>query len=226
MAKSLQRIEARGLRRKKGLSIKEIAEKVGVSKSTASLWCRDIELTPLQIKRLEEKEKDGRLRGRLKGARVQRERRLREIEKIYQQARKDIKRLNKENLFLIGVALYWAEGHKKQGRLGFASSDPKMILFFLKWLQKICKIPKSRLKCLIGINQIHRNRIDEVEQYWSQLTDIPRSQFTKPSFKKVKAKKTYKNFKNHYGTFAIRVSKSTDLNHQVKGWIEGVKKAA
>jgi len=225
MAKSLQKIEARRLRREEGLSIKEIAEKVGAGKSTVSLWCRDIELTPQQIRRLEEKEKNGRLRGRLKGARVQKERRLKRIRKIHKQAKKDIKKLSKENLFLIGVALYWAEGHKKQHLLGFASSDPKMILFFIKWLQEICKIPKSRLKCLVGINQIHKKRIEEVEKYWSKLTGIPRSQFTKPSFKKVKTKKIYKNIKHHYGTFVIRVSKSTDLNHRVKGWIEALKEA-
>jgi transcriptional regulator with XRE-family HTH domain len=46
MAKSLQRIEARKLRKEKGLSIKEIAEKVRVGKSTVSLWCRDIESLP------------------------------------------------------------------------------------------------------------------------------------------------------------------------------------
>lgn len=226
MAKSLQKIEARRLRGKKGLSIKKIAKEVSVAKSTVSLWCRDIELTPLQIKRLEEKEKDGRLRGRLKGAWVQKERRLKRIEKIHEQAKKDIEKLSKESLFLAGVALYWAEGHKKQHNLGFASSDPKMILFFLKWLQEICKIPKSRLKCLVGINQIHKERIEKVEKYWSKLTGIPRSQFTKPSFKKVKTKKIYKNIENHYGTFVIRVSKSTDLNHQVKGWIEALKEAA
>ena len=106
MAKSLRKIEARRLCRKKGLSIKEIAERVGAGKSTVSLWCRDIELTPFQIKRLEKKERDGRLRGKLKGARIQKERRLKRIKEIYKQARKDIKKLSKENLFLTDLALY------------------------------------------------------------------------------------------------------------------------
>ncbi len=226
MAKPLQRIEARKLRREKGLSIKEIAEKVSVCKSTVSLWCRDIELTPLQIRRLEEKERDGRLKGRLKGAWVQKERRLKRIRRIHNHAKRDIKKLNKEGLFLAGVALYWAEGHKKQHRIGFANSDPKMILFFLKWLQEICKIPKSRLKCHVGINQIHKKRIGEVETYWTELTGIPKSQFNRPSLKKIDSKKIYRNIKNHYGTFNIRVTRSTNLHHRVKGWIRALRKAA
>lgn len=225
MAKSLQRIKARWLRGENGLSIKEIAEKVGVAKSTVSLWCRGIDLTVSQIKRLEKRGEDGRLRGRLKGARIQRERRLRRIKALQKQAKKEIGYLSKRELFIAGVALYWAEGHKKDNQLGFASSDPKMILFFLKWLQKVCQIPKNRLKCLVGINQTHRGRIEEVEEYWSRLTGISRSQFTKPSFKKSKTKKMYKNFREHYGTLLIRVSRGADLQHQVNGWV-GVLRGA
>jgi hypothetical protein len=120
---------------------------------------------------------------------------LKKIKKFQEQAKKEIRRLSKKELFLTGVALYWAEGHKKQSRLGFASSDPKMVLFFLKWLQEICQISKNRLKCLIGINQIHKGRIEEVEEYWSKLTEIPSSQFTKPSLKKAKLKKSTKTLR-------------------------------
>ena len=213
MAKSLERLLARKLRRQQGLSIKEIAKRIDVCKSSVSRWCRDIKLTPLQIKQLIEKEKSGRLRGSLKGAWVQKERRLKRIQELREKANREIKQLTAKEFFLAGVALYWAEGHKKQSRLGFANSDPKMILFFLKWLREVCKIPKSRLKCYVGINEIHNQRVEEVENYWSELTNIPKAQFTKVSLKKVKNKKQYANFKDHYGTFSIRVLKGTDLQY-------------
>jgi len=53
MAKSKERNRAIELR-KKGESIKVIAKKIGVSKSSTSIWCRDIILSPMQIQKLHE----------------------------------------------------------------------------------------------------------------------------------------------------------------------------
>ena len=44
-----EKLEARRLRKEEGLSLKEIAEKVGVAKSSVSLWVRDIELSDEQL---------------------------------------------------------------------------------------------------------------------------------------------------------------------------------
>jgi predicted transcriptional regulator len=46
--KTIERERARLLRREGGCSVKEIARIVGVSRSSVSLWIRDIELTPKQ----------------------------------------------------------------------------------------------------------------------------------------------------------------------------------
>jgi DNA-binding transcriptional regulator YiaG len=43
--KTVERKEARRMRRAEGRSIKEIARLLGVSTSSVSLWVRDIELT-------------------------------------------------------------------------------------------------------------------------------------------------------------------------------------
>lgn len=48
MAKSKEKNKALKLRQQ-GESIKKIAKKLKIAKSTISLWCRDIELTPEQI---------------------------------------------------------------------------------------------------------------------------------------------------------------------------------
>jgi hypothetical protein len=47
--KTAERLEARRLRAAEGCSIREIAQRVGVSRSSASLWVRDVELTPPQV---------------------------------------------------------------------------------------------------------------------------------------------------------------------------------
>ena len=70
MAKSAQRLEARRLRKEKGLGIRAIAQILGVSKNSASLWCREIELTKKQVDKLIENAKDKGEKGRLIGARL------------------------------------------------------------------------------------------------------------------------------------------------------------
>ncbi|TSC88014.1 MAG: Uncharacterized protein G01um10147_245 [Microgenomates group bacterium Gr01-1014_7] len=51
MAKSLLRLEAHKLR-KKGISVRKIAQTLGISKSTISHWTRDIILTVEQLEAL------------------------------------------------------------------------------------------------------------------------------------------------------------------------------
>jgi transcriptional regulator with XRE-family HTH domain len=46
--KTAERERARKLRREEGRSVKELAALLGVSRSSISLWVRDIELTPDQ----------------------------------------------------------------------------------------------------------------------------------------------------------------------------------
>src|SRR5687767_1433576 len=53
MTKQNEREQARRLRREEGMSIIEIAQLIGVAKSSVSTWVRDIQLTPEQIQRLE-----------------------------------------------------------------------------------------------------------------------------------------------------------------------------
>lgn len=74
MAKSIERIKAIKLRRK-GESIKRIAQILKIAKSTVSLWCQEIKLTKSQIEALHIRMVRGGYKGRLKGALLQKERR-------------------------------------------------------------------------------------------------------------------------------------------------------
>ncbi|MFN8564338.1 MAG: helix-turn-helix domain-containing protein [Anaerolineae bacterium] len=54
MAKPLERSRARQLRQE-GMSVKDIAEQLGVTKSSVSIWVRDVELSGDQKAALREK---------------------------------------------------------------------------------------------------------------------------------------------------------------------------
>ncbi len=222
MAKSKEKNKALELRQK-GESIKDIAKKLKIAKSTISYWCRDIKLTPEQIERLHKKMIKGSYKGRIKGARMQYERRLKKIKELKKKGIEQIGKLSNRDLLIAGIALYWGEGSKKIRCLRFNNSDPDIIQFMIKFLKKVFNVDKNRLTAYIGINRIHKNRVKEVENYWSRITKIPRDQFTKTTLIKSKSKKNYSNFPIHYGTVTIKVRKSADLYYRIMGLIEGLR---
>jgi len=210
--------------RLKGKSINEISERLNVPKSTVGVWCRDIRLGPKQIKRLAERIKSGSYKGRMKFLERIREERMKEVEFLQKQGIKEIGKLNKRDLFIAGVAMYWSEGYTYQtgDAVGFTNSDPKMILFILNWFKEICKIPIDKFSLQVKINKIHKNRVKEVEKYWSRITGIPKHQFIKTVLIDSKIKKVYPNHSTHYGTLRIVVRQGTRLRRRINGWIDGL----
>ncbi len=222
MAKSKEQIKARHLRQE-GKSIKEIAKILKVSRSSASIWCRDIRLTKQQIERLHESMVAGSYLGRLKGAQTQKKRKEEKISLYKKDALRRIGELSEKEFFVAGLCLYWGEGSRKFPPVKFFNSDQLIIEFMMRWFRDIMKISQDRFLMYLTINKIHKRRLPEVISHWSQITKIPTEQFRKPILIKAKNKKIYKNFNQHYGTLCIRIGKSTDLYYRILGLIEALK---
>jgi len=224
MSKSVIRLQAIKLR-KQGISVREIAKKVGVAKSTASLWVRHIMLTPSQLKKLMSNSHRGWSAGRMLGSLSQKNKRLSLIETENESGRIEFSNLSLRDLKIAGLCLYWAEGSKKNRKVNFCNSDPKMIKFFITWINKVYQIPSHELSCYVGINEAHKNRERMVKDYWHRQTDIPFENFTKTSFKKYPLKKTFENFDEHYGTLSIQVRRPARIFYQIIGQIHGLSMA-
>ena len=106
MAKFEEKIKAQKLR-KQGKSIKEIAKKLKVSKGSASIWCRDIELTKEQIAKLERKMIEGGHRGRLKGAKILKERHIERVREFKKQGSKQIGKITKRDFLRRMDWVFW-----------------------------------------------------------------------------------------------------------------------
>src|SRR3989338_412321 len=121
--------------RKEGLSYAEIKEKVPVSKATLSKWFREIKLSPVQKSRLKQKRTEGARRASEKKA----EQTLKSIQEIKSKSSREIRKISKRELSLMGVILYWKNGNKNDLKKGvhFTSADPDQIKLFLKWLEEI-----------------------------------------------------------------------------------------
>jgi len=165
--KVVERQQARQLRRT-GLPVGEIAERLGVSKSSVSLWVRDVEFTP--IPRV--------TRGRRRDPNALQRRKRGEIERLVEEGRVRIGRLSEREFLVAGVALYAGEGAKGDGRLRFVNSDPRMVMFFCAWLRHFYEIDESRLRLALYLHQ--GLDLAVAMAYWSALTGIPETQFTKP----------------------------------------------
>lgn len=206
--------------RKNGHSYNEIISKVNVSKDTVSRWCRDIELTQLQLKRLHDNKLLGATKGRLLGARRQKEKRVNETHGYLIAGVKDVGQLTRRERFLVGIALYSAEGTKSDGQVVFSNSDPKLIKFMSDWFNDFCNIHPSKFR---GRLWIHTNRDEQkAKMYWSKLTNIPLTQFYKSYIAENKINSVKKRKKVHeYGVFGVCFSDSKK-HRQIMGWIAGI----
>lgn len=73
------------------------------------------------------------------------------------QAGAEVGPLTDQELWLVGVALYWAEGAKdkawdRRERLTLINSDPRLILTFLRWLA-LCGVPPEDLTYRVNIHE-------------------------------------------------------------------------
>ena len=86
--------------------------------------------------------------------------------------------VSEEKLKIAGIMLYWAEGAANGNTVDFVNSNPQMIKIFLKFLREICGIGEDRLRVYLYAYQ--NQNLKELMQYWSNITNVPISQFTKP----------------------------------------------
>lgn len=219
--------------RLRGKSYSEIQQLLGgISKSTLSLWLKNIVLSPAAKELLQKRFREKSLIGLLKRNRNQTYLAIERKRKIQLEAMTEINKISKENLFFIGLALYWAEGYKrsiiKGGRevtyhpISLTNPDVKLVKIFLEFLQKICNVPIEKIKANIRIFK-HLNE-QEVLNYWIKETGIPKENFTKTYLGISKSSMGKRPFNRlPFGVIQIRIG-DTKLFHRIIGWIDGLKK--
>lgn len=215
MKKEAQK-EARKLRAQ-GHSIKEITRHLGVAKSSVSIWVRDIELTSQQKNRLSKKGHSLEAIEKRRSTRLANERARRQI--FIDAAKRDIKKISKRDLFMIGISLYWGEGSKtKRNSVEFANSDPRLIQIMMLFFSKVCEVPQYKFRGHVYLHP-HLN-VTKAEKYWSSVSGIPLKQFQKTTQQHNKGSRNKKDTLP-YGTFMIGVY-DTKLFLKIMGWMNGI----
>jgi len=207
--------------RKEGYSYSEILKEIPVAKSTLSLWLRSVGLAKQQKQNITAK----RIAGALRGAKARKDQRIKITKEIKNKAKQEIESINKRDIWLIGIALHWAEGAKEKENgtktgINFSNSDPRMILLFRKWLINTFSVNNSNLVYELYIHKTAN--IEKAQIYWSQILSISIEKI-RTYLKKSKIKTIRKNTgDDYYGLIRIKVNKSTNLNRKIAGWIEGI----
>lgn len=177
-----------------------------------------------QKQRLTEKRKQAQF----KAQQACREKRIRITEEIKAAARQEIGKINRRELWLLGIALYWAEGskeHRRAARVQFSNSDPRMIKLFLQWLKQCCNVPGDEIIFAIYLHETAFERKEETKEHWSKITGFSLDKFQSIVWKKNKIKTKRKNIGYYYyGLLRVIVCRSTNFNRKISGWIEGIEK--
>src|SRR3989344_5087334 len=171
--------------RKQGYSVNEITSKLGIAKSSISVWVRNVELSQRARERLLKKISAGRLYA----AEIKIDRTLCKI---------------------LCSLLYWCEGAKNPlSGVSFINSDPNLISTFLYLLRNGFELDESKFRVCVHLHGYHN--IKKQIRYWSKITNISEKKFIKPFMKENAGKRIKKNYP---GCAALRYH-SNDIARQL-----------
>ncbi|MEU6507269.1 hypothetical protein [Streptomyces sp. NPDC046942] len=221
-AKDDLRDRARELRLQ-GWTYDQIQVELGCSKSSISLWVRDL---PRPERR--DPAEQAKLASR---KRWEHELSVRDEErqKTKSAAASEIGTMSTRELFIAGVALYWAEGtkdkpHARRERVTFVNSDPTMIRLFLAWLD-LLQVERERIRFHLMIHE--SADIEAAEHYWAGVVQADPSTFGKTTVKRHNPKTVRKNTGDNYrGCLALTVRQSAELYRRIEGAWYGIVGAA
>lgn len=195
--KTIQKLK---LLRTQGYSISELMKKFSLPKTTVWHHIKTVRISPEYIKKWRSKQGGSKQRSDM------------EWQKARQEAQALLKQITKKDRILIAASLYWAEGAKKDFNL--SNTDPKMVKTFISCLREM-GIGAKQLT--FGVRMYEDMDKDKVVTFWSNLLDVPKSEF-----KYINILKGKKNGKLAYGMCRVRLNRGgyfLKLMHSMREFI-------
>lgn len=133
--------------------------------------------------------------------------------------------LNKRDLFILGVALYWAEGSKeKEVRPGsgiqFANSDAIMVHLFARWLQVFGGVSEQQIYVDLYVHKNHQHRLDQIKHFWETQLGMP---VTHVYYKRHNPKTNRQNTEEGYhGLVVLKARSSSHVVRKLAGLVQAI----
>jgi predicted transcriptional regulator len=206
----------------RGLDYEEIAAELGVSKSSVSLWVRDLPV-PERLSYAECRKRSSQ--GVAKYWEAERPRRDAIRAGTVAAASSQIRGLTDRDVLVAGAIAYWCEGSKRKpyrhcDRVVFINSDPLLIKFFLRFVE-VAGVSLDRLTFRVSIHE--SADVAAAQEFWLAVTQADPAQFRRPNLKRHKVETTRKNTGDSYhGCLRVEVLRSAVLYQRIEGWCHAI----
>jgi hypothetical protein len=184
---------------------------------SVSLWLRGVKAPASVEQRRQEHLRQ--LRGR--GGRVVHQAAVRRQEIRISRAKDSLSNVTDRDLFVAGIALYWAEGTKgkpwrRGGRVTVINGDPTILRLFLSWLDLI-GVPKEARGYRLSIHV--SADVDRHQHWWADQLGLSAASFYRATLKRHNpAPSRYNREETYHGCLVVSVAKSTALYDAIDGW--------
>jgi len=137
-------------------------------------------------------------------------------------------KLTDREIILAGAIAYWCEGAKSRlyrsdEHVSFVNSDPALIRFFLKFLDK-AGVSRERLRYRVHIHE--SADVEAATGYWASVTAAMPDEFARPTIKRhVPRTPQPRDNTNYHGCLQVSVTKSSELYRNISGLAHGVMTA-
>ncbi|MFA6295496.1 MAG: hypothetical protein WC666_03685 [Candidatus Paceibacterota bacterium] len=164
-----------------------------ISKSTLSYWLQNINLSKSVKEKVRSKNIEHLNRIRLKALNTLKKSRNNYFRRIKADNFTLKKIINNKDICKIALSmLYLGEGSKRGGSLTFCNSNPYIIQLFLYLLRNCYNLDERKFRCTLQCRA--DQDIEQLQDYWSKITNLDKDLFNKPQVdKRSFGKKTLKD---------------------------------
>jgi predicted transcriptional regulator len=183
--------------RKEGFSFSYISKMIGISKSTLSIWLKNISFVPNEFTNKSISEAHNKV---ILTSRVDK---MQSLIIANNYAENVVGKMSERDIFLSGLGIYIGEGSKTGNMTRIVNSDPRIIAFSIVWLKKCFGLSDSNFR--IRIHMYPDSNLDKTLDFWRKQTNLPEKAFQSPHIdNRINKKKSNEN-KLPYGTAHLTV---------------------
>lgn len=184
-----------------------IVDKLQVSKSSLSIWLRDIPYRPNKevLKRVN--------KNLMRTVMMRHNIKLDSLKRAKSFAKREIGVMSDRDLMMVGLGVYIGEGSKREETAHIMNSDPNVLRLAVKWLKRSFGISRKHFRVIMHIYP--DNSEGEARKYWSKITGIPFGQFEKTQVDRRTNKSILNKGKLPHGTAHIKIRACGNPEHGV-----------